>query len=384
MNAVTDDPLPRAVANIDEPPSEVLLAHAKIVTGDEIVHGNVQVVNGLIAGIDTASTSLRGAVDLQGDFLLPGLIDVHTDNLEKHAIPRPGVFWEKLSAAIAHDNTIIGAGITTVFDSLCVGALGKPDRRRALPLMVSGLAAANELGLLRAEHLLHLRCDVTEPNLRGELTPYLHDPSLKFITMLEDSSRRDPAHFKTTLKRRGLGADAEPPASVIAGNREWLAHCCRQRNIVWGNHDDTKDWHIAEGRDLGMLVAEFPVTREAARAARDAGMIIVGGAPNLVAGRSHAGGLSMRELASERMLNILCSDYVPASLLQAAFVLARDPIGMPLAAAVGLVSRAPAELFGLTDRGSIAIGNRADFIHVALKDEVPVVRRVWRNGRRVL
>src|SRR5215472_2785113 len=127
MNAIVEDALHRGPDGNDRR-SETLLANARIVTGDEVVHGNVLVADGVIARMDSVGTAVRGAIDLGGNFLLPGLIDVHTDNLEKHAIPRPGVFWEKLSAAIAHDALIVNAGITTVFDSLCVGALGKPDR----------------------------------------------------------------------------------------------------------------------------------------------------------------------------------------------------------------------------------------------------------------
>jgi alpha-D-ribose 1-methylphosphonate 5-triphosphate diphosphatase len=360
-----------------------ILSDAQLVMPEEIVRGHVLIAGERIGRIDTGPTASQDAINLGGDYLLPGLIDVHTDNLEKHAIPRPGVFWEKLTAAVAHDSLMVSAGITTVFDSLCVGALGKPERRRALPLMVSGLADAEKFGLLKADHFLHLRCDVTEPDLRHEISPYLDSPSLKLVTMLEDSTRRDAERFRSVRKRRGISDDGEIDAERIKDNRRWLAGCCAERQIVWGNHDDTRAWHIAEGQTLGMRIAEFPVTLEAAEAARSAGMVIVGGAPNVVAGQSHAGGLSMRGLAQCGAVHMLCSDYVPVSLLQAIFALTHDPIGLTLAAAAALVSRAPAALFGLNDRGSIAAGKRADLIQVSVTGGVPVVRRVWRGGRRV-
>jgi len=364
--------------------AELVFCNARIVGLEEDFLGSLRAHRGVIDRIDRGASDVRGAIDLDGEFLLPGLVDVHTDNLEKHVVPRPGVFWDGLSAAVAHDALMAAAGVTTVFDSLCVGAIGKPDRRKALPLMVAGLDRAAEAGMLRVDHRLHLRCDVTEPALEGHLAPHIGHPRLALVTMLEDSMRRDPARFARILKRRGPEADTGLPADLILAQRNWLAAECRRCGIVWGNHDDTQAWHIDEGRALGMTISEFPVTLEAARAAHATGMPIIGGAPNVVAGKSHAGGLSMRALAAEGIVTILSSDYIPASLLHAAFLLARDPVAMPLARAVALASRNPAAQFGLGDRGTIEIGRRADLIHVSLRDATPLVRAAWRGGARIL
>jgi alpha-D-ribose 1-methylphosphonate 5-triphosphate diphosphatase len=364
--------------------TEQAFCNARIVTPDEDFLGSLRVSRGVIDRIDRGASGIAGAVDLGGDYLLPGLIDVHTDNLEKHTVPRPGVFWDGLSAAVAHDSLIAAAGITTVFDSLCVGAVGKPDRRKALPIMIDGLDRAAAAGALRVAHLLHLRCDVTEPDLERHLAPYMAHPRLALITMLEDSVRRDIARFESILKRRGPEADTGMAPERILAQRQWLAAECSRRNIIWGNHDDTQAWHIDEGRALGMRLAEFPVALDAARAAHAAGMPIVGGAPNVVAGKSHAGGLSMRDLVTEGIVDVLCSDYIPASLLHSVFLLTRDPIGMPLAAAVALATRNPAQQFGLADRGAIEIGRRADLVQARVCDVTPVVRAVWRDGARIV
>jgi alpha-D-ribose 1-methylphosphonate 5-triphosphate diphosphatase len=363
--------------------SELVISNAWIVGPDEDFLGSLRVLKGVIDRIDRGPARAPAAVDLGGEFLLPGLIDVHSDNLEKHAIPRPGVFWDGLSAALAHDSLIASAGITTVFDSLCVGAVGKPDRRKALPAMIDGLDRAEAGRMLRADHRLHLRCDVTEPDLDRILAPFIDHPRLALITMLEDSARRDVRRFKSILKRRGPEADTGLSAERVLAQRTWLAAECRRRGIVWGNHDDTRAWHIDEGTAMGMTIAEFPVTSEAARAAHAAGMPIIGGAPNVVAGKSHAGGLSMRALVAEGMVRILCSDYIPASLLHAAFLMVRDPVGLPLSNAVALASRVPAEQFGLSDRGAIDIGRRGDLIHVSLSGGTPLVRASWRAGARI-
>jgi alpha-D-ribose 1-methylphosphonate 5-triphosphate diphosphatase len=388
MSITTEDRRMAAALRAAGPGSgAVVLTNARIVRADEVVHGSLRVVDGLIDDIGSGGSSAAGAIDLDGDFLLPGLIDVHTDNLEKHAIPRPGVFWDGMSAAVAHDHLIVGAGITTVFDSLCVGAIGKPDRVTALPTMISGLKQAEAHGLLRATHLLHLRCDVTEPTLPRDLEPCIDDPALAFVTMLEDSLRRDAARYRSVSKRRGIDVDKVPEPQGIPERRRWLASACRERGIAWGNHDDTMAWHIDEGAALGMQITEFPVTLEAAKAAAEIGMPIIGGAPNLVLGRSHAGGLSMRELIEQRLLDMLCSDYIPASLLHAVFTLAQGQIGLSLPQATALVSSKPAEVFGLADRGAIEIGLRADMIRVAppaTPAGAPMLRASWHRGIRVL
>jgi len=378
--AEVDRPMPEVGAR-----AELVFANARIVRPDEIIRGSLHVIDGMIVDIGPAATNVPSAIDLGGEYLLPGLIDVHTDNIEKHIIPRPGVLWDGMSAAAAHDMVLASAGITTVFDSLCVGTLGKPDRRHALPAAIEGLQRAERHGLLRTNHFLHLRCDVTEPGLAADLAPYLENPALRFVTVLEDSAARDPEHFRFTLKKRGMTESdvADTPAET-SERRRWLAAECRRRGIPWGNHDDTKAWHVAEGVELGMRIAEFPLTREAVEAAHKAGMAIIGGAPNVVAGRSHTKFLSMRELVSQERVTALCSDYVPASLLHAVLRLTRDPIGLPLSRAVKLVSQAPAELFGLSDRGTIDVGRRADLIHVAFDDRAPILRASWHCGQRIV
>ncbi len=381
MTAMT--PCPPVARRASE---EIVLSNAQIVCRDESFLGCVTVVDGVIADIAKGRWNAPGAVDMEGAFLLPGLVDVHTDNLEKHTIPRPGVFWNPVTAAVAHDAVIVAAGITTVFDSLCVGAIGKPDRRIALPRMIEGLQAAEQQALLRAEHVLHLRCDLAEATLIDDVEAYLDHPALRFVSILEDSPRRDPAHFASVAEKRKLGAEsgAVPACEDLLRIRRRISAECQRRGIPWGNHDDTKAWHIDEGVALGMAVAEFPLTMEAVDAAEKAGVPVIGGAPNLVAGKSHSGNISMRDLAVRRRLGMLCSDYIPASLLHAVAILVADPIGLSLPEAVRLVSTAPAEAFGMTDRGVIEVGRRADLIQVAFNgDGPPVLQSSWCNGRRI-
>ena len=166
-------------------------------------------------------------------------------------------------------------------------------------------------------------------------------------------------------------------------NRPRIVEIAKARGIVLASHDDTTAEEVALARCDGVTIAEFPTTLEAASASRAAGMATVMGAPNVVRGGSHSGNASARELAEAGQLDILSSDYVPAALLMAAFRLADAPAVGGLAGAMRLVSKAPAEATGLKDRGEIAVGRRADLLRVAKHDGEPVVRAVWREGRRV-
>ncbi|MET4331863.1 alpha-D-ribose 1-methylphosphonate 5-triphosphate diphosphatase [Bradyrhizobium sp. i1.15.2] len=370
---------------------EVVLTNAKIVTRSTCFKGTVQIVDGAIADISTANTTAWGALDFEGDHLLPGLIDVHTDHLEKQILPRAGMTWDPLGAAIAHDVQVCAAGTTTVFDSVIVGAVGNPERRRLLPLMLKGLGKARRHGLLRADHALHLRCDAREHDLIELFLEYADQPELRFVTIMDDGPRRDPERFRHLERRKNTPA-AEIEAAIAAvattedcteENRRRLVAHCRARGVPFASHDDTTLAHITEAVGYGLVISEFPITLEAAKAARTAGMTIIVGGPNLVAGRSHIGNVSVRELAQDGLIDIICSDYIPASILRGIWYLASQSGGLTLPEAVALGSQRPAETFGLLDRGEIAVGKRADLIRVADRAG-PVVRGVWTAGRQAL
>jgi alpha-D-ribose 1-methylphosphonate 5-triphosphate diphosphatase len=152
---------------------------------------------------------------------------------------------------------------------------------------------------------------------------------------------------------------------------------------VLASHDDATAGHVAEAVEQGIRVAEFPTTREAAEASRAAGLGVLMGAPNVVRGGSHSGNVSARSLAEEGLLDILSSDYIPFSLIQSAFFLSEVVDGISLPQTVAMVTKNPAEAVGLSDRGLIEAGRRADLVRVRVDEHIPVVRTVWREGRRV-
>lgn len=367
------------------------LTNAAIVLADRILYGTICCEDGKIVSIAEGSGNGQGAIDCEGDFVLPGLIDIHTDHLEKHAMPREGVIWNPLAAVLNYDAAIIAAGVTTVFDSLCVGAVGNPARRKLLPLMIEGIDKAREYGLLSANHFLHLRADIVEGDVPDLIGPYLSHPHLRFLTVMDDSVTRNPEQFRRVMRRRKktdteidvLIENARSEVDHAPRVRAWLLEQAKARNISIANHDDTLASHSEGAADGGMTISEFPLSMEAAKAAFERGLKIIAGAPNLILGGSHVGNVSVIDLVRAGYFDILCSDYVPASMLQAVFSLAMEHRTHTLPKAVAAASFKPAEVFGMVDRGELAVGKRADILRVKVVDGVAVLRSVWVGARQV-
>ena len=377
---------------------ELVLTNTRVVTAAETFDGTVVVRGGEIAAVDAGTSRMAGAVDMGGDCLLPGLIEMHTDNLEKHVAPRPGVRWPMPAAVLAHDAQVAGAGITTVFDALTVGEVRQEAvRAEMLAGSVEAVTAMQRQGGLRAEHLLHLRCEVAHENVVQTIEGLIDHPLVRLISLMDHTpGQRQFASIEKYYEyyQGKFGYTEAEMAAYIAqktdlnrrfgeANRHRLAEMGRARNLPQASHDDATLAHIAEAIELGMTIAEFPTTAEATIAARQNGMAVVMGAPNVVRGGSHSGNISARDQAAAGLLDILSSDYAPVSLLHGAFIL-HHAIDLPLAEAVATVSRNPAQALGLSDRGEIAPGKRADLVRASLIDAMPVARQVWRAGERVV
>jgi alpha-D-ribose 1-methylphosphonate 5-triphosphate diphosphatase len=373
--------------------------NATVVTAERAFRGFLVVESGRIADIGEGEGP-AGGVDFRGDYLIPGLVELHTDHLEQHYVPRPAVLWRASSAVLSYDAQIAAAGITTVFDSYRIGVdefesrAGMADKVTLLADAVRNAAAA---GLLRADHLTHLRCEAPAPNCVEMLETFLasrpaalislmdHTPGQRQFRSLEKyfiyysgkSGRSVNDLADIAIERQSLGqARAEM-------NRPRLVALAKAHGLRLASHDDTTLDEVEQSRREGVEIAEFPTTREAAAASRAAGMRTVMGAPNVVRGGSHSGNASARELAEAGLLDILSSDYVPAALLMAAFGLAQAPNVGGLPGAIRLVTKNPAEATGLSDRGEIALGRRADLLRVGFHEGEPVARAVWREGRQV-
>ncbi len=380
-----------------QPLSTRLITNAQVVTADEIVLGTVRLQDGRFADVQPGTTSLPAAEDWSGDYLIPGLVELHTDNLEKQLEPRPGVRWPALPALLIHDALISSAGITTVLDAMGVGDFDENSiRAQGLQAATAALRYARDQDLLRADHLLHMRCELACDNMLEVVTPFLNEPTVRLVSIMDHTPGQrqwmDVERFRIYTQRNQRWSDEyldqvvserqQMQARNAERNRRGLLELCRSRDIPLASHDDTVPEHVAEAVESGFVIAEFPTTQPAARAAREHGLGIVMGAPNLVRGGSHSGNVSALGLAREGLLDCLSSDYVPHSLLHGAFLL-RDHAGWPLVKAVRAVTLTPAQLVELDDRGEIAPGKRADFVRVRELQGVPVPMTTWREGMRI-
>jgi alpha-D-ribose 1-methylphosphonate 5-triphosphate diphosphatase len=381
--------------------AERVLTNARIVTGDAVIDGTVAVRHGRIHDIASGRSALPAAEDLAGDLLIPGLVDLHTDALEKHMMPRAGVHWAPRAALLAHDANVAAAGITTVFDSLCVGEVEWHDGRdRIFREAVTELRAVAPRNLLRAEHFLHLRCEISVDGTVELFDSYAPDPAIAALIRLVSLMDHTPgvgqypdiAKWKQKNARNlGLSeaeADAyiarrqETGARVSAPQRAALIERAGAMGVAVASHDDRTVDDVRAMAEAGVRLAEFPVTLEAAQQARAENMRIIAGAPNLVRGGSHSGNVGAAELMQAGLLDAFASDYVPASMLLAAWRM-HDRMGLALPQAVATMAAEPAAMANLADRGRIAPGLRADLAQVHIADAEPHVMQVWRQGRRV-
>jgi len=263
--------------------------------------------------------------------------------------------------------------------------------------LAAAVADAKARDLTRAEHFLHLRCEISCSDVVEEMEPFLADPQLKLVSVVDDTPSKsqftDVSKWKIYYAGKKGASDAELEDRIIrrreifekygTANRRAVVELCQKAGIAIASHDDATLAHVEESVHFGMHIAEFPTTHEAANASHAAGMKVLMGAPNVVRGGSHSGNVSARELAENGVLDVLSSDYVPASLLMGAFALRDVEAVGGLPGAMRLVTKTPAEAAGLVDRGEIVVGKRADLIRVMLSEDQPVVREVWREARRV-
>jgi alpha-D-ribose 1-methylphosphonate 5-triphosphate diphosphatase len=380
-------------------PSDFILANAQVVLAEAVIErGWVAVAGGCIAEIGEGAPPERSE-DLAGDLLIPGLVELHTDHIEAHYVPRPKVHWDPMAAVVSYDAQLATSGITTVLDSVRIwreAGIQEVDGQH--DVLSDAIARAHDAGLLRADHFLHLRCEVPMPDIIGDTEKMLDRREVRLISLMDHTPGqrqfRDEVKLRNyyrgkkggltdpeldelfAIRRRYQAEHAEP-------NRRGLVELARRRSIPLASHDDTVPEHVSEAIADEVAIAEFPTTAEAAHALHAAGIKVLMGAPNLVRGGSHSGNVATAELAAAGVLDVMSSDYVPAALLLAGLRLPEAVPQFDLPAAIRTVSRTPAHAVGLTDRGEIAVGKRADLVRVHTRAGASTARMVWREGRRV-
>ncbi len=380
-----------------EMPGYLCLANATLVLTDRVVLGAVTIENGVITRIEEGDAVPTGAIDCAGDLVLPGLVELHTDNVERHIEPRPAVDWPHLPALLAHDAELASTGITTVFDAMRVGSIhsGKGRYIDYARKLADELLAARAQGLFKISHFLHLRAEICSETLLEELAAFDAEDRVGIVSLMDHAPGqrqfRDLTALKTYVsKKRGMN-DAEFKEHVenllrlqerFGAKHETGAVVEANRlGAVLASHDDTTADHVSTSAQNGVGFAEFPTTVEAAKACRQHGIAVMMGAPNLIRGGSHSGNVAAEELAKLDLLDIVSSDYVPSALLLSAFRLAQ--IWDDLPRAVATVTRNPAKAARLNDRGALQTGMRGDVLRVRQVGQTPILRGVWSQGYKI-
>ncbi|CUK13062.1 Alpha-D-ribose 1-methylphosphonate 5-triphosphate diphosphatase [Ruegeria denitrificans] len=375
---------------------ETILANATLVLANETITGSVRLVGETIAEIATGRAVPAGAIDCEGDYLCPGLVELHTDNLERHIQPRPKVDWPHVAAILAHDAELASTGITTVFDALRIGSIPSGQRYRRYARELSReLWQLREQDVLKISHFLHLRAEVCSETLVEELNEFGPEDRVGLVSLMDHTPGqrqfRDMSKLETYLKGK-LGLEGEGFQRHVSelkamrmrnGDKHEVetVKAAKRLGAMLASHDDTTPEQVRVSAGHGIRLAEFPTTVEAARACRDHGLKVMMGAPNLIRGGSHSGNVAAQELADLHHLDILSSDYVPAALLLSAVRLGE--IWGDMARGLQTVTRTPAQVVGLDDRGDLCSGARADVIRFRFYQGVPALNGVWSRGRRV-
>ncbi|MDA8746960.1 alpha-D-ribose 1-methylphosphonate 5-triphosphate diphosphatase [Litoreibacter sp.] len=376
-----------------------IFANAQLVLPDEVIHGSLLVRDGLIVEINQGRTVPNGAIDCGGQFLSPGLIELHTDNLERHMQPRPQVDWPHKAAIIAHDRELASTGITTVFDAIRVGSIvsenSKKRIRKYARSMANEIFAMRDAGALKISHHIHLRAEICSETLIEELAEFGPEDKVGIVSLMDHTPGqrqfRDLQKFEDYVCGKN-GLSHENFGDYIAflyGLQERLGQpheaaavaAAHRYGATLASHDDTTTQQVEHSHAHGVRIAEFPTTIEAAEACKALDIATIMGAPNLVRGGSHSGNVAAIDLANLRQLDILSSDYVPAALLQGAVQLAE--IWGDMARGIASVTSNPAKSCGMSDRGEIREQLRADLTLFGTLEGTPVISGVWSQGAHV-
>ena len=372
--------------------TKTYLVGARAVLADrEVADAAVLIEDGCIAAIDPESAPGADEIDLRGRLLLPGLVDLHCDAVEKDIEPRPGVRFPIDLAVAQADKRNAAAGITTAYHALSFNADEIGVRDVSLAAEIARHIHAFHGGLI--DNHVHCRYEVTDPESVAQVVALIEGGEADMVSLMDHTPGqgqfKDVASFRDYLAQTYDTSDTElddilarkrANAGTAAARIEAVAAAAKARGLPLASHDDDSPARVQAMAALGATISEFPVDMETARAARAHGLEVVFGAPNLVRGASQSGALRALDAVRAGAATCLCSDYAPAMLLAGAFVLVDQGV-LTWPDAARLVSLNPARAAGLEDRGEIAIGQRADLIAADIVDGWPRVERLWVSGR---
>jgi alpha-D-ribose 1-methylphosphonate 5-triphosphate diphosphatase len=367
-----------------------VVTNGRVVTPDGVVRGGVRVEGDRIVAVGDVSRGDATTVDAEGQYVLPGLVDLHGDDIESHLHPRSGARMPTHTAVAAADRANLAAGVTTKFHAISFEIDEAENRSPELGAEIT--RAVERADDLLADHRIHARCEVTQQRCVESVESVLsagdadlvsvmsHVPGKgqfrdheAFLRYYRESSDHTVAEAERLIEERG---DIE--LSTLRERVDRVVSAATDRGVPTASHDDEEPGEVERLSTAGVDISEYPITLETARRADEVGMAVAMGAPNLVRGESQWGNLRTETAIEAGVVDALVADYHPPSLLAAPFV----DTGEPLHERVARVTSGPADAVGLTDRGRIAPGARADLV-VVDPEPTPTVERALVAGRPV-
>lgn len=356
------------------------LSDVKLILADRIIeNGALRIENGMIAEIAESTGQPSGFT------VFPGFIDMHGDMIELELEPRPKVDFP-MEVAVGHlDARLAAAGVTTAYAGVSFSRSAKDGERRSFEHTSAIIRALKDsIEGLRVDHRIHARFDMTYTDAIAALEGLLVAGAVDLVSVMDHTPGQGQyRNIEKLIGYRMRGGKSEEearaeiqtrmddavPVEQLLENLHDVSRLCKAHGVAMASHDDDAMQKANLMADIGAVISEFPVTMEAAQVAKDRGLMIAMGAPNAMRGQSYSGNLSAREAHAAGLLHILAADYHPAAILPAIRALSdSDPEG--LVGAVHLASKNPAKALGLSDRGEVAMGKRADLVVVDANDRV--------------
>ncbi|UIF90528.1 alpha-D-ribose 1-methylphosphonate 5-triphosphate diphosphatase [Cupriavidus sp. UYPR2.512] len=378
--------------------SATYLTHATLVLPDRVLHDSALLIeDGCIAAIEPAPAAVpahAAVIDLHGHTVMPGLVDVHCDAIEKEVEPRASVLFPLDFAVAQVDRRNAAAGITTPYHALSFAGNQFGVRNVDIAAtLVRTLAAYRRHSLV--DNRIHCRYEVTDTGAVPVLEALMAEGVVDLLSVMDHSPGQ--GQFKTMdaylaymignhgMSREQAADAAHKKAAALEGAHERVNRLVAKAHalgIPTASHDDDSPQRIAAMHTLGVRMSEFPINLETAQAACAQALPTILGAPNVLRGKSQSGSMRAIDAIQAGVGTILCSDYQPSTLIAAAYA-AAGLAGLPLNQALALVTANPADACLLDDRGRLAPGLRADVIAVSGVAGQPMVTHTWSGGRLV-
>ncbi|CCQ32250.1 N-acetylglucosamine-6-phosphate deacetylase protein [Halorhabdus tiamatea SARL4B] len=364
-----------------------VIENARIVTPTDVIEGAVRIEGDRLAGIGDVDRQADQRIDAEGCLVLPGLIDLHGDDIETELYPRSGARMDTGLALAGSDRANVAAGITTKFHAISFEVDHEADRSPEIASEIT--AAVRDSDDLIADHRIHARCEVTQEESVDAVTAVINDETVSLVSVMSHVPGKGQFEDEEAFRQYYQGTrdhSVEEIESIIQRRQRPNIETIRDRvtdivstathhNIPVASHDDENTGEVEHLADVGVDISEYPITLETAQRAHDIGMTVTMGAPNLVRGESQWGNLRTADTIEAGAVDALVADYYPMSLLAAPFV----DTGESLPTRVARVTKNPAEAVGLTDRGRIVEDARADLV-VVDEEPTPTVVRAFVAG----